>query len=54
VKRERETHTHTHTQIKFISNLFHFFFLWRCDPTRVMASSLMRFSISHTTMHHSP
>jgi hypothetical protein len=30
-----------------------FFFLWRCDPTRVMATSFMRFSSSHTTTHHS-
>ena len=28
-------------------------FLWRCDPTRVMASSFTRFSRSHTTTHHS-
>ena len=28
------------------------FFLWRCDPTRVIASSFLRFSRSHTT-HHS-
>jgi hypothetical protein len=26
------------------------FFLWRCDPTRVMASSFLRF-LSHTTTH---
>ena len=25
----------------------------RCDPTRVMASSFLRFSRSHTTTHHS-
>jgi hypothetical protein len=29
------------------------FFLWRCDPTRVMASSFTRFSRSHITTHHS-
>ena len=29
------------------------FFLWRCDPTRVMASSFTRFSRSHTMTHHS-
>ena len=29
------------------------FFLWRCNPTRVMASSFLRFSRSHTTTHHS-
>ena len=29
------------------------FFLWRCDPTRVMASSFLRFSRSHTTTYHS-
>ena len=28
------------------------FLLWRCDPTRIMASFL-RFSRSHTTTHHS-
>ena len=27
--------------------VFSFFFLWRCDPTRVMASSFMRF-LNHT------
>ena len=27
--------------------------LWRCDPTRVMASSFLRFSRSHTTTQHS-
>jgi hypothetical protein len=31
----------------------YFFFLWRCDPTRVMASSFLRFSRSHTMTHHS-
>ena len=30
-----------------------FFFLWRCDPTRVMTSSFTRFSRSHATAHHS-
>jgi hypothetical protein len=29
------------------------FLLWRCDPTRVMTSSFLRFSRSHTTTHHS-
>jgi len=29
------------------------FFTVRCDPTWVMASSFLRFSISHTTTHHS-
>ena len=29
------------------------FFLWRCDPARVMASSFLRFSRSHTTTQHS-
>jgi len=28
------------------------FFLWRCDPTRGMASSFLRFSRSHTTTHN--
>ena len=30
-----------------------FFLLWRCDPTRFMASSFLRFSRSHTTTHYS-
>jgi len=30
-----------------------FFLLWRCDPTQVTASSILRFSRSHTTTHHS-
>jgi hypothetical protein len=30
-----------------------FLLLWRCDPKRVMASSFLRFSRSHTTTHHS-
>jgi hypothetical protein len=34
--------------IKLIS-----FLLWRCDPTRVMVFSFLRFSRSHTTTHHS-
>jgi len=29
------------------------FFFWRCDPTRVMASSFFEVSRSHTTTHHS-
>jgi hypothetical protein len=29
-----------------------FFFLWRCDPTRVMDSTFLSFSRSHTTTHH--
>jgi hypothetical protein len=33
--------------------LLQIFFLWRRDPTRVMASSFTRFSRSHTTTHHS-
>ena len=36
----------------FIYFIF-YFLLWRCDPTRVMASSFLRFSRSHTTTHHS-
>ena len=32
---------------------FLFFPLWRCDPKRVMASSFLRFSRSHTTTQHS-
>ena len=27
--------------------------LWRCSPTRAMASSFLRFSRSHKTSHHS-
>jgi hypothetical protein len=34
------THTHTHTHTLF-------FLLWHCDPTRVMASSFLRF-LDHT------
>ena len=30
-----------------------FFLLWRCDPSRVMASSFLRFSRSQTTTLHS-
>ena len=37
---ERENITQVHTLISF-------FFLWRCDPTRVMASSFLRF-LDHT------
>ena len=37
------THTHTHTHI-------YFFLLWRCDPTRVMASSFLRF-LDHIQRH---
>ena len=29
------------------------FFLWCCNPTRVMVSSFLGFSRSHTTTHHS-
>jgi hypothetical protein len=29
------------------------FLWWRCDPTRIMASSFLGFSRSHTTTHHS-
>jgi hypothetical protein len=38
-----------------IDHIFYipFFLLWRCDPTRVIASSFLRFSRSHTTTHHS-
>jgi len=32
--------------------LFVCFLLWRCDPMRVMASSFLGFSRSHTTTHH--
>ena len=39
---------------RLLSFKFHFFcLLWRCDPTRVMASSFLRFSRSQTTTHHS-
>jgi len=30
-----------------------FFFLWRCDPTRAMASSFFEVYISDTTTQHS-
>jgi len=36
-----------------LCDLKNFFFLWRCDPARVIASSFLRFSRSHTTTHHS-
>ena len=39
------THTHTHTHIYIY--IYTFFFLWRCGPTRVMASSFLRF-LDHT------
>jgi len=42
------TTMHGSMNIKFI-----LFFLWRCGPTWVMASSFLRFSRSHTTTHHS-
>jgi len=32
---------------QYISNQMQLFFLWRCDPTRVMASSFLRF-LDHT------
>ena len=42
---------------KFVRNyyiiIFFFFLLWFCTPTRVMASSFLRFSRSHTMTHHS-
>jgi hypothetical protein len=34
-------------QIEEHYDLYNFFFLWRCDPTRVMASSFLRF-LDHT------
>jgi hypothetical protein len=34
----------------FCSTLDSFFFLWRCGPTRAMASSLLRF-LDHTQRH---
>jgi len=30
-----------------------FFFLWRCNPVWVMASSFLRFSRAHTMTHQS-
>jgi len=39
-----------HTNLNFslhFNNMSIFFFLWRCDPTRVMVSSFMRF-LDHT------
>ena len=38
------------TTLRFHGNSF---FLRRCDPTPVMASSFLRFPRSHTTTHHS-
>jgi len=35
------------------NNYYYYFFLWCCDPTRVMSSSFLRFSRSHTTTQHS-
>jgi len=37
---------HRDTTMK-VTNKMHFFFLWRCDPTRVMASSFLMF-LDHT------
>ena len=34
--------------IYIYTHIYTFFFLWRCDPTRVMASSFLRFPRSHT------
>jgi hypothetical protein len=51
-----------HTSIKWCvqnrlqstqTETYNTFILWRCDPTRGMASSYLRFSRSHTTTHHS-
>ena len=39
--------------LSWSTHSYDFFFLWRCDPTRVMASSFLRFSRSHKTTHHS-
>ena len=48
------THTHIYTHTKPTNalqynnyNTYIFFFWWRCDPTRVMASSFLRF-LDHT------
>jgi hypothetical protein len=32
--------------------IYFYFLLWRCGTTRVMTSSFLRFSRSHTTTHH--
>jgi len=39
--------------IRHLVNVTLYFFLWRCDPTRFMASSFLRFSISHIMTFHS-
>jgi len=39
--------------IYIIITIIIIYLLWRCDPTRVMASSFLRFSTSHTTTQHS-
>ena len=39
------------TSSRYNTSSMLFFFLWRCGPTRAMASSLTR-CIDHTTTHH--
>ena len=46
---------HKHILLQMFDHIFDysFFFCGACDPTRVMTSSFLRFSRSHTTTHHS-
>jgi hypothetical protein len=46
-----EWKSRTNREIEELSFCFCFVLLWRCDPTRVMASSFLR--LLHTTTHHS-
>jgi len=48
-----ETNESTPKIYIYIYIYIYIFFLRRCDPTRVMASSFLVFSRSHTTTHHS-
>ena len=50
-KRSQSYHNHNHRIIIVPFNTI--FYLWRCDPTRVMASSFLRFSRSYTTTYYS-
>jgi hypothetical protein len=47
-----QLHVQSWNQLKHTTFIV-FIFLWRCEPTRVMASSFLRFTRSHTTTHHS-
>jgi len=48
----RNVMTYQHVLNSSCKGLMIFFSLWLCDPTRVMASSFVRF-LDHTTTHHS-